>query len=257
MILGDLARAAYARWLRARLAAGPVPRHLAIVTDGNRRWARRRGLGNASLGHQRGAEHVEEVLGWCAEMGITHVTVFAASRDNLLKRAPEEMAFLMRVCERVVADHLAKPSGRWQVHVAGRLDLLPDSTVHALKLAEESTRDRGTDLHLTIAIGYSGRQEIADAVRSLLLDAAAAGITPGRLAVTLRPEDIAARLYTSGLPEPDLVIRTSGEQRLSDFLPWQTVGSQLHFCDVYWPGFRHLDFLRALRSYADRRRRDR
>lgn len=251
MIVRDLVYALYARRLRAQLAAGPVPRHLAIVMDGNRRWARRKGLGNASLGHQHGAEHVEEFLGWCAEVGISHVTVFAASRDNLTRRDPAEMAFLMRVCERIVAERLARPSGRWRVHVAGQLDLLPDSTAHALKLAEEATRDR--DLHLTVAIGYSGRQEIVEAVRSLLDQEARAGTTPRQLAHTLSADDIAAHLYTSGQPDPDLVIRTSGEQRLSDFLPWQTVGSELYFCDVYWPGFRHLDFLRALRSYADRR----
>jgi short-chain Z-isoprenyl diphosphate synthase len=244
----------YARRLRARLAAGALPRHVAIVMDGNRRWARQRGLGDVSLGHRHGAEHLADVLGWCAEAGISDVTVFAVSIDNLRKRAASEIEFLMQVGEQVVAERLAGPSGRWQIHLAGHLDLLPDSTAHALKLAVETTRDRPGGSHLTIAVGYSGRQELTDALRSLLRERAGAGATLAEVAATVSEEDIAAHLETAGRPDPDLVIRTSGEQRLSDFLLWQTVHSELYFCDVYWPGFRHIDFLRALRAYAARRR---
>ena len=243
----------YARRLRAQLAGGPVPRHLAIIIDGNRRWARQMGLADVSLGHQRGAEHIDEVLGWCADAGITHVSIFVASIDNLSKRAPTEIDFLMRLAERVIPERLAAPGGRWQLHLAG-LDLLPDATARALKEAEEATRDRGTGSHVTLAIGYGGREEIASAVRSLLHEEAAAGTTPGQLARTLTGEDIAMHLYTCGQPDPDLVIRTSGEQRLSDFLLWQTAHSELYFCDVYWPGFRRVDLLRALRAYAARSR---
>ena len=247
----------YARRLRAQLAGGPVPRHLAIIIDGNRRWARQMGLADVSLGHQRGAEHIDEVLGWCADAGITHVTIFVASTDNLSKRAPTEIDFLMRLAEGVIPERLAAPGGRWQLHLAGRLDLLPDSTARALKQAEEATRDRATGSHVTLAIGYGGRAEIADAVRSLLHEEARAGITAGQLALTLTDADIARHLYTTGQPDPDLVIRTSGEQRLSDFLIWQTARSELYFCDVYWPGFRHIDLLRALRAYSARSRRAR
>jgi short-chain Z-isoprenyl diphosphate synthase len=245
----------YARRLRAQLASGPVPRHLAIIIDGNRRWARQMGLADVSLGHQRGAEHIDEVLGWCADAGITHVTIFVASIDNLSKRAPTEIDFLMRLAEGVIPERLAAPSGRWQLHLAGQLDLLPDSTARALKQAEEATRDRATGSHVTLAIGYSGRAEIASAVRSLLHEEAQAGTTAGQLARTLTDEDIARHLYTAGQPDPDLVIRTSGEQRLSDFLPWQTARSEIYFCDVYWPGFRQVDLLRALRAYSARSRR--
>jgi short-chain Z-isoprenyl diphosphate synthase len=245
----------YARRLRAQLASGPVPRHLAIIIDGNRRWARQMGLADVSLGHQRGAEHIDEVLGWCADAGITHVTIFVASIDNLSKRAPTEIDFLMRLAEGVIPERLAAASGRWQLHLAGQLDLLPDSTARALKQAEEATRDRATGSHVTLAIGYSGRAEIASAVRSLLHEEAQAGTTAGQLARTLTDEDIARHLYTAGQPDPDLVIRTSGEQRLSDFLPWQTARSELYFCDVYWPGFRQVDLLRALRAYSARSRR--
>lgn len=251
--------AIYARRLRAQLAKGAMPRHVALVMDGNRRWAAQMGMDSPSLGHQRGAEHTEEVLNWCAAAGIRHVSIFLASIDNVRKRDLPEVDFFMQLIERVVAERLAQPSGRWRVHVAGRLDVLPDSTAHALKLAQDATRDRDADGvgDLTIAVGYDGREEITDALRSLLDRHAQAGTTLDELAQILTADDIAAHLYTFGQPDPDLVIRTSGERRLSGFLLWQTAHSQLHFCDVYWPAFRHIDFLRALRSYAASQHRDR
>jgi short-chain Z-isoprenyl diphosphate synthase len=242
----------YARRLRAQLAGGPVPRHVAIVMDGNRRWARQMGFENPSVGHRYGAEHVDEVLGWCADIGIRHVSIFVASGDNLRKRAPAEVGFLMELIERVVAERLAGRASRWRLHLAGRLDTLPDSARHALKLARDASLDRTAGFELTIAIGYDGREEIVDAVRSLLIAAAAAGTTVEELAERLSIEDVSGHVYTADQPDPDLIIRTSGEQRMSGFLLWQGVRSELYFCDVYWPGFRHVDFLRALRSYARR-----
>lgn len=255
MGLRDLAYAWYARHLSRQLAGGPVPGHVALIMDGNRRWARQMGFDNVSVGHRYGAEHIEDVLGWCAQAGISHVTIFVASADNLLRRASAEIAFLMDVAEHVIAERLSRAASPWQIHLAGQLDLVPESTALALKRAAEATRDRRSGLHLTVAIGYGGRAEVTEAVRSLLADAAANGVTLRELAASLSEDDIAAHLYTSGLPNPDLVIRTSGEQRLSDFLLWQTADSQLYFTDVYWPGFRQVDFLRALRSYAQRQRR--
>ncbi|GAA0501745.1 (2Z,6E)-farnesyl diphosphate synthase [Paractinoplanes deccanensis] len=243
--------AVYARRLLARLAGAELPRHVAMVMDGNRRWARQMGFGDPRVGHRYGAEHLDEVLGWCAEAGIRHVTVFVASVDNVRKRDATEVGNLMRMIEDVVAERLRRPASPWQVHLAGRLDVLPDSTRHALKLAEEETRGPGPASHLTIAIGYDGREEIVDAVRSLLSEA---GSLDEALR-TLTADRIAAHLYTSGSPDPDLVIRTSGERRMSGFLLWQAAYSELYFCDVYWPGFRKVDFLRALRSYAARHRR--
>ena len=143
----------YTRRLRDHLAGRALPAHVAIVMDGNRRWARQMGLDNASLGHQYGAEHLERVLDWCAEIGIRRVTVFVASTDNLRKRESAEMRFLMRVIEDVLAARMIEPANRWQVHVAGRLDLLPDTTAHALKNARDITRDRTTDADLTVAVG--------------------------------------------------------------------------------------------------------
>ncbi|MEV4344709.1 polyprenyl diphosphate synthase [Actinoplanes sp. NPDC049596] len=247
----SLLYAAYTRRLRRQLAGAALPRHVAMVMDGNRRWARQMGYGDARVGHRYGAEHLDEVLGWCAETGIGHVTVFVASADNVRRRDATEVGNLMRMIEDVVTERLRRPASPWQVHLAGRLDVLPDSTRHALKLAEEETRAAGGSSHLTIAIGYDGREEIVDAVRSLLWEAGSLD----EAVRTLSADRIAEHLYTSGRPDPDLVIRTSGERRMSGFLLWQAAYSELYFCDVYWPGFRKVDFLRALRSYAARHRR--
>ncbi|WP_309233921.1 polyprenyl diphosphate synthase [Micromonospora sp. ATA51] len=250
-----LAYELYARRLRAQLAHQTLPRHVAMVTDGNRRWARQMGFDDPGLGHRYGAEHIHEVLGWCADTGIRHVTLFVASVDNMRKRASDEVENLMRMIEEVVAEPLLRPANPWRLHLAGRADVLPDSTRHALKLAEDATRERGADFHLTVAIGYDGREEIVSAVRSLLEDEARAGAALDDVAQRLTADAIAARLYTGGQPDPDLVIRTSGERRMSGFLLWQAAYSELYFCDVYWPGFRKIDFLRALRSYSARGRR--
>src|ERR1700733_15383941 len=219
--------------------------------DGNRRWARQMGLASPSLGHKVGAEHVEDALLWCERAGIKHVTVFVCSAENLQRRGDAEIAFLMRVIEDVVCDRLTRPEATWQVHIAGTLDVLPDTTARALKEAVEATRGRA-GAHVTLAIGYGGRQEVLDAIRALLYEQADGGGTLTGLAEALTTDDIARHLYTAGQPDPDLVIRTSGEQRLSNFLLWQTVHSELYFCDAYWPAFREIDFLRALRSYAAR-----
>ncbi|WP_045747410.1 MULTISPECIES: polyprenyl diphosphate synthase [Actinoplanes] len=250
-----VAYAVYARRLRRGLAGSSLPRHVAMVMDGNRRWARQMGFEDPRVGHRYGAEHLTEVLGWCADLGIRHVTVFMTSVDNMQKRDSVEVGNLMRMIEDVVAERLAQPGGMWQVHLAGRLDVLPDSTRHALKIAEEATRDGAASAHLTIAIGYDGREEIVTAIRSLLEQEARAGHGMLDVAQRLSADLIAEHLYTSGQPDPDLVIRTSGERRMSGFLLWQAAYSELHFCDVYWPGFRKVDFLRALRSYAARHRR--
>ncbi|MFV2123979.1 polyprenyl diphosphate synthase [Micromonospora sp. LOL_013] len=251
----DAGHRLYARRLRAQLTAGELPRHLAMVMDGNRRWARQVGFDDPKVGHRHGAEHLDEVLSWCAEIGIRHVTVFVASVDNVRKRASDEVDNLMGMIETVVTDRLTRDGNIWQLHLAGRLEVLPDSTRHALKLAEEATRQRETGHHLTVAIGYDGREEIVNAVRSLLDDQARCGATLNDIAQRLTADQIAAHLYTSGQPDPDLVIRTSGERRVSGFLLWQAAHSELHFCDVYWPGFRKIDLLRALRSYAARKRK--
>ncbi|HTI23305.1 MAG TPA: polyprenyl diphosphate synthase [Kutzneria sp.] len=244
--------ALYTHRLRKRVTQGPVPRHVGLIMDGNRRWARQRGMSSPSVGHRYGAEHVDDVLEWCRATGIEHVTVFVCSAENLQRPGDDEVAYLMGVIEDVVTERLMTGNEHWRVHVAGSLDMLPDSTAHALKRAVESTRTREKG-HITLAVGYGGRQELVEAVREHLY---ANGDKSAReIAAGLTTDDITERLYTAGRPDPDLVIRTSGEQRMSNFLLWQSAYAELYFCEAYWPAFREVDFLRAIRSYAQRQRR--
>ncbi|MEV4803158.1 polyprenyl diphosphate synthase [Nonomuraea sp. NPDC049421] len=251
----DLLHSLYARRLRRQVTSGPLPRHVGLIMDGNRRWARQMGMANPSMGHKYGADHIQDVLSWCETIGIKHLTVFLCSTENLQRRDDEEVAFLLRVIEQMVTDRFDRPDARWRVHVAGMLDMLPDTTARALKSAVEATRTCDTGFHLTLAIGYGGRQEVVEALRELLYERAEAGQSMVELASTLTVDDIAPHLYTAGQPDPDLVIRTSGEQRMSNFLLWQSAYSELYFCEAFWPAFREIDFLRALRSFAARQRR--
>ncbi|SNQ47962.1 Isoprenyl transferase [Frankia canadensis] len=255
MTLGGPLYALYTRRLRRQVVAGPLPTHVGLVMDGNRRWAREMGMANPSLGHRYGAEHAEDVLSWCEAVGIRHVTVFVCSTENLQRRGDAEVAFLMGVIEQVVSDRLGRPDARWRVHLAGMLDALPDSTARVLKDAVETTRTCETGFHVTLAVGYGGRQEVIEALREHLHERAEAGDSLADAAASLTMDDIARHLYTAGQPDPDLVIRTSGEQRMSNFLLWQSAYSELYFCEAYWPAFREIDFLRALRSFAARGRR--
>jgi len=248
----DLPYRLYERRLQRQLSGAQLPRHVGVMVDGNRRWARSIGLGDVNDGHRRGAGKIVDFLGWCDEAGIDHVTVFLLSTDNLNRPDPE-LSPLLRIIEDLAAD-LSGPNRRWQLRAVGALELLPDSTVEALKNAHEETVGR-PGAAVDLAVGYSGRREIADAVRSLLAEHSAAGTTLDELIDSLEVDHIAEHLYTRGQPDPDLVIRTSGEQRLSGFLLWQTAHSEFYFCDVNWPDFRRTDFLRALRDYAARHRR--
>ncbi|TDW76361.1 polyprenyl diphosphate synthase [Kribbella pratensis] len=242
----------YSARLRRQLAGLPKPQHVAIVMDGNRRWARGAGYDDVRIGHRFGAKHLEQFLQWSAYAGIRCVTAWVASADNLRKRDSGEVDYLMELTETVLADHVRRDH-RWRLHIAGQLDLLPDSTTRALKEAVELSRDRGDAGDLMIAIGYSGRLELVDAVRSMLDEAAVDGRTLADVADRLSEDEIGRHLYVPGLPDPDLVIRTSGELRMSDFLLWQATRSEIEFCDLYWPAFREVDLLRALRTYGRRR----
>ena len=242
----------YERRLRSRLDGLPVPRHVAIMIDGNRRWARAAGFDDVSQGHLVGARHIANLLAWCGEAGVAHVTIWLLSTDNL-RRPAEELEPLLRIIAGV-AEELSAPGNPWRVKAVGALDLLPQSTAEALKAAEEVTARRD-GLTVNIAVGYGGRREIADAVRSLLHEHAASGGTLEELAEVIDVDHIAEHLYTKGQPDPDLVIRTSGEQRLGGFLLWQSAQSEFYFCEAYWPDFRRVDFLRAVRAYAERERR--
>jgi short-chain Z-isoprenyl diphosphate synthase len=240
----------YERRLAAALAASDVPRHIGVILDGNRRWARSTGSAPAA-GHRRGADKIGELLRWSEDVGVQIVTLWMLSTDNL-NRHPAEVADLLEIIADAVESLAA--TQRWRVRVVGALDLLPEATADRLRAAEARTAAvRG--LHVNVAVGYGGRHEIADAVRSLLKEHAEAGTSIEELAQILTVEHIADHLYTRGQPDPDLVIRTSGEQRLGGFLLWQSVHSEFYFCEAYWPDFRRVDFLRALRSYAVRERR--
>jgi short-chain Z-isoprenyl diphosphate synthase len=242
----------YERRLRHQLAGKQLPRHVAVMLDGNRRWARAAGLDNVNDGHVVGASNIDNLLAWCAEAGVQHVTLWLLSTDNL-HRDPQEVGPLLRIIASV-AEGLSAPEQPWRVNVVGALDTLPAATAEALKNAAERSATK-TGMTVNLAVGYGGRREIADAVRSLLNEHAQAGTSIEELAEIIDVEHIADHLYTKGQPDPDLVIRTSGEQRLSGFLLWQSAHSEFYFCDALWPDFRKVDFLRALRDFSERQRR--
>jgi short-chain Z-isoprenyl diphosphate synthase len=241
---------AYEARLVRRLPEDRLPKHVGVMLDGNRRWARAVGQ-DAAHGHRAGAANISPLLEWCEELGVEIVTLWLLSTDNL-NRPPDEVGELLGIIEEAVADLAVER--RWRLHPVGALDLLPAETARRLKEASDLTRDV-TGLIVNIAVGYGGRREIADAVRSLLNDQASRGTTIEELADSLDVDHIAQHLYTKGQPDPDLVIRTSGEQRLGGFLLWQSAHSEFYFCEAYWPDFRRVDFLRALRAYAQRERR--
>ncbi len=232
------------------LPADQLPKHVGVMLDGNRRWAKAVGHDTAH-GHRAGAANIEPLLDWCEEVGVEVVTLWLLSTDNL-NRAHEELEPLLEIIEdavRTLADQR-----RWRLHPVGALDLLPAATAARLKQAADDTRDVD-GLLVNIAVGYGGRREIADAVRSLLTEHVGLGTSLEELAQIIDVEHIADHLYTKGQPDPDLVIRTSGEQRLGGFLLWQSARSEFYFCEAYWPDFRRVDFLRAIRAYAQRERR--
>jgi len=245
----------YERWLEAQVRGGPMPEHVGVILDGNRRWARMHGL-KPWLGHRAGAKKVEELLKWCLELGIKSITLYSFSTENF-NRSPEEVRALMELFEEKLKE--LRDSGvvhehKVRVKVIGRLELLPAYLRGLVREVEEATKDY--DEHfLNVAIAYGGRAEIIDAVRKIAEDVKAGRLDPADI-----DEELFERyLYTSHLPEevrdPDLIIRTSGEERLSGFLLWQSAYSELCFLDVFWPEFRRIDLLRAIRTYQRRQRR--
>ena len=250
MGLRDLLYAAYERSLLTQIPPEQRPRHIGVILDGNRRWAEEQGATSAA-GHRAGAAKIREFLTWCDDAGVEYVTLWLLSTDNL-NRPPEELAALFNIIEDTVTDLAAQ--GRWRLHHVGALDLLPASLASLLIEAQERTANVNGAL-VNVAVAYGGRREVVDAVRSWLQEQAEQGANLDELASAIEAEHISEHLYTAGQPDPDLVIRTSGEQRLSGFLLWQSAHSEFYFCEAFWPDFRHVDFLRALRAYADRQRR--
>jgi short-chain Z-isoprenyl diphosphate synthase len=238
--------------LSRQLAGAPRPRHVGVMLDGNRRWAREAGFTDVSEGHRVGGAKIADLLTWCREADVQIVTMWLLSTDNL-ERPAQELAPLLEIITDVV-DQLAGPTTPWRLRIVGALDALPPDVANRLSSAAQRTSSR-LGMQVNVAVGYGGRQEIADAVRKLLQQHAEVGTPIEELAEVLDVDHIAEHLYTSGQPDPDLVIRTSGEQRLSGFLLWQSAYSEFWFCEAYWPDFRRVDFLRALRDYAVRHRR--
>ncbi|MBV7364210.1 isoprenyl transferase [Actinomycetaceae bacterium TAE3-ERU4] len=238
------------RLFRSITKAGVIPRHVGVILDGNRRWAREAGF-DAASGHREGARKIVDFLGWAESVKVEVVTLWMLSTDNM-GRAEGELSQLLGIIVDCV-QRMAR-SKRWRLHLMGDLSVLPPEPAAALQSAVESTSEV-EGLNVNVAIGYGGRQEIVEAVRRLLRERAELGQDLSQAAAEVSVDEITRNLYTSGQPDPDLVIRTSGEQRLSGFLLWQSAHSEYYFCETYWPAMRRVDFLRALRDYGQRERR--
>lgn len=230
---------------------GNIPTHLAVIMDGNRRFARQLGLEEES-GHMKGREKLEEMLDWCTKLGVEILTVYAFSTENF-KRDSKEVRNLMKMFKknfRKAAEDERVHDKEIKIQAIGNIEELPPDVKESISYAEEKTKDYD-NYFFNIAVGYGGRQEIVQAIQKV-----AEEVKRGELDVEdINEKVFANRLYTSDFPDPDLILRTSGEERISNFLLWQSAYSELYFTDVYWPGFRKIDFLRAVRSYQNRKRR--
>ncbi len=242
----------YEWYISRNLKAENMPKHIAIIMDGNRRYSKLMGNKQVIEGHKRGVDTLEKVLDWAIELGIEIVTAYAFSTENF-NRNPEEVKGLMKLFQKNfegIANNPKIHKNKVRVKAVGNLDLLPENVREAILIAEESTAAYDKRL-VNIAIGYDGRLEIIDAIKKISTE-----LKEGKINLEDINEDLVNKnLYTAGLEDPNLIIRTSGEERLSGFLLWQSSYSELYFCDSLWPELRKVDFLRALRSYQERDRR--
>lgn len=249
--ISSTAYSTYEKRLLKEVLSRPVPHHVAIIMDGNRRYAKDFGL-MVSEGHDKGRQKLEDVLEWCMEIGVRMLTVYAFSTENV-GRPKEEVDVLMRMFVenfRRLGDEPRVHKHKIRVRVLGQRELLPEDLREAIEYAERRTE--GYDQYFfNLAVGYGGREEILQAIRKV-----AEAVKEGRLDIEdIDEKKFAEFLYTKDMPDPDLILRTSGEERISNFLLWQLAYSELYFSDIYWPGFRKIDFLRAVRSYQLRQRR--
>lgn len=247
----------YERRLNEKILRDIIPQHIGIILDGNRRSAKAAGISDNKAIYQRGASKLTEVLGWCGDLGVKAVTAWVLSTDNLSSRSAEDLASLLEVLEsRILALARSAEVKRHGIRIRalGQLNLLPPAIAARIRAVEAETANNRS-MTLTIAIAYGGREEITDAVTRFLMHEAASGHSVPEIARSLTPERLGHYLNTLDAPEPELIIRTSGELRLSGFLLWQSAYSELYFTDVYWPEFRKIDLLRAIRSYQQRQRR--
>ena len=226
-----------------------TPHHVGVILDGNRRWAKANPNQGDPNGHKAGASKIIEFLGWCDDAEVRVVTLWLLSTDNF-KRSASEIQELLQIIGDTV-DELAA-TGRWNIKAVGALDLLPEWLSQKLNNLKPIRED---GVEVNVAISYGGRREIIDAVKSYLSDEDKSGHSLDQAKANLSTEDISKFLYTAGQPDPELLIRTSGEQRLGGFMLWQSASSEFYFCEAYWPDFRRVDFLRALRAYSLRQRR--
>lgn len=239
--------------LQRGLDRSKIPRHIGVIHDGHRRYARDQGLPDYQASYRVGMSKFEEFLQWAAELEIEAVTCWLLSTENLARPAEELAPYyevLMELFERIPESTAGEDV---TVRFIGSLDLLPEDLIESTRRLE--ARCSSGSRRVTIALAYGGRQEIVDAVKGLVSDLAADGVEASALADSIDPEALSARMYASDLPDPDMVLRTSGEARLSGFLLWQAAYAEYAFVDVYWPAFRHVDFLRALRDFTRRERR--
>src|SRR4030095_1354119 len=246
----------YEQRLLRQVRGRSIPRHLGIILDGNRRYALERGVPDLREAYALGAERLDDVLEWCTEIGIRAVSLWVFSTDNF-RRPAKEIAGILNAIESkltVLAQHPDAHRRGLRVRAVGKLDLLPDSPIAAIKAAEEATADNRA-MVLTFAVAYGGRQEIIDAVQAMLREKSKQGEDLQAIIDGITEETLSQYLYAPDLPDPDLIIRTSGEIRLSGFLLWQSAYSEFYFCDAHWPAFRKVDFLRAVRAYQQRERR--
>lgn len=249
--LGRLASDVYEKVLLEEILKNPIPTHLGIITDGNRRYAKEKGI-TSDEGHVQGKDKLEEVLQWCMDLGIKIVTVYAFSTENL-NRSSEEVDFLFNLINqsllKLMKDERVIKNGI-KVKVIGQPKYLPEYLRKTIKKAEQST-SAYHNFRLNLAVGYGGREEIIEALKGVVRDV---------VSKKIKISDITEKtfrnyLYDSSVPDPDLILRTSGEERVSNFLLWQSAYSELYFTDVFWPDLRRIDFLRAIRTFQMRSRR--
>ncbi len=246
----------YELWLWSQISGGPIPKHVAIIPDGNRRWARYLGF-DPIEGHEYGYERLREVLDWIWDLGVKAVTIYAMSYENCMKRSERERAHLLSLLRKGIQELLDKEVDKRKVRVKfiGRLDIVPESLREKMREVERYS-SKYSERYLNIAVCYGGRQEIVSAVKRLAEDIIKGSVKPDEIdEETFRKYLSTSHLKLDGLDEPDLVIRTSGELRVSNFLLWQIAYSELYFCEAFWPEFRKIDLWRAIRSYQRRERR--
>ena len=241
--ISNAAYRAYEKRLLKEVQDGELPKHIAVIMDGNRRFAQELGM-EVTEGHELGRDKLEEVLDWCLEVGIKILTVYAFSTENL-KRKPEEIEKLMELFAenfRKIGDDERVHKHGIRVRTIGQRELLPQEVQESIAYAEEKTKEYENYFY-NVAVAYGSREEIIDAVKRVAADVKGGKVQEAEIDAKL----LSKYLYTADFPDPDLVLRTSGEERVSNFLLWQLAYSELYFTDVYWPGFRNVDFLRAIR----------